>query len=804
MQRPPALLLHVLLAGCTVPAADRAAPSEGEEIAPPSHCQSGLSDGDETDADCGGSCPPCLALRRCITPGDCVEGVCLPELQGGVLEGRCQAPRCDDGVANGGEIDVDCGTADCPRCSDGLACKRPDQCASGVCAGALCSAPTCADRVANGGEGDVDCGGDCAPCSDGKSCRASAGCASGRCASLRCTAATCSDGLRDGRESDIDCGGPDCPRCNDRRSCSMSSDCTAATCRAGVCAALSCADHLKSGSESDIDCGGTCPERCAAGLRCVVDGDCVDRACRGKLCAAPTCGDGIRNGKESDRDCGGPLAGSGLAGTCPRCGPGRACLVAGDCASGACTGGLCASTCGDLVQGGSESDVNCGGGLCSACADGARCTVAADCASRVCQAGLCKNPGCADGVQSGVESDLDCGGSCGRCQGGRSCLSGADCASGVCAGRTCRAATCSDGTQNGGESDRDCGGPCAPCTVGAGCGLGVDCAGGVCTDGRCAPPASCRDGRPGEGEADRDCGGPCESCGDGRACRGDGDCASGACEGGRCAGSCTDHLRDGRESDLDCGGGRCPRCGHGLRCASGSDCRSGLCLGRFCRARSCAGVREENPKAGSGAYQISLDGATAITVFCEMLLDGGGWTVVSIDGDPLRHTCRHRLREDAPGCNVGTPPWPFGDWQLPGVYLRRIAFREILLVAYSGRLQVPEAMTRLVLPAPTTVGDGRFQVVPQGVTTPPLGCHLSASLAARTRLAVSDGGFTVWGEPADTCPASGGVGNHLGIGLPRDEAGLPLSGWAGDPVCGCTRGAIPGRVPAMRGLIGLR
>jgi hypothetical protein len=44
---------------------------------------------------------------------------------------------------------------------------------------------------------------------------------------------------------------------------------------------------------------------------------------------------------------------------------------------------------------------------------------------------------CANGVQDGSESDVDCGGDCPPCAHGRSCESARDCASGRCAGAVC-------------------------------------------------------------------------------------------------------------------------------------------------------------------------------------------------------------------------------------------------------------------------------------------------------------------------------------------------------------------------------
>src|SRR5579871_3669701 len=45
--------------------------------------------------------------------------------------------------------------------------------------------------------------------------------------------------------------------------------------------------------------------------------------------------------------------------------------------------------------------------------------------------------------------------------------------------------------------------------------------------------------------------------------------------------SCTDGLRDGDETDVDCGGS-CPKCALGRHCSIASDCASGHCIGGLC------------------------------------------------------------------------------------------------------------------------------------------------------------------------------------------------------------------------------
>ena len=126
----------------------------------PSTCNNGRQDGDETHLDCGGSCSPCPDGAGCTVKEDCESGVCTNE--------SCMIPTCSDGVKNGREAGVDCGTISCPRCEPGQGCRTGADCKSGVCWSGTCEAPTCTDGVKNGDEAGVDCGGaECdEPCPD--------------------------------------------------------------------------------------------------------------------------------------------------------------------------------------------------------------------------------------------------------------------------------------------------------------------------------------------------------------------------------------------------------------------------------------------------------------------------------------------------------------------------------------------------------------------------------------------------------------------------------------------------------------
>jgi hypothetical protein len=47
--------------------------------------------------------------------------------------------------------------------------------------------------------------------------------------------------------------------------------------------------------------------------------------------------------------------------------------------------------------------------------------------------------------------------------------------------------------------------------------------------------------------------------------------------------TCTDNVRNGRETDVDCGGPDCPRCFDGQACTFNEDCRTARCVNGVCR-----------------------------------------------------------------------------------------------------------------------------------------------------------------------------------------------------------------------------
>ncbi len=377
-------------------------------------------------------------------------------------------------------------------------------------------AADCGDGYVNGDEIGVDCGGSsCAPC-----------------------ASLCGDGVQNGNELGIDCGGACAPCagnilevCDQAIALRTSGTYTSPGPTAGFGASNSSAIHANwyaitpdySGTLSIESCGGNVDTRlylyegtCEA-LQIIAesDDDCkrsnsdfTPNGTASKILDFPitkgttyyiewddrwsnqgfdfnismtpiaTCGDGIQNGLETAVDCGGECF------TCPTCSDGiqngkeTAIDCGGDC--DACP------TCSDGIQNGTETAIDCGGD-CDAC------------------------PTCSDGIQNGTETAIDCGGDCDACP------------------------TCSDGIQNGTETAIDCGGDCDACpTCSDGIQNGTETA--IDCGGDCDACPTCSDGIQNGKETAIDCGGDCDACP-----------------------TCSDGIQNGKETAIDCGG-ECDAC----------------------------------------------------------------------------------------------------------------------------------------------------------------------------------------------------------------------------------------------------
>ena len=216
-------------------------------------------------------------------------------------------------------------------------------------------------------------------------------------------------------------------------------------------------------------------------------------------------------------------------------------------------------------------------------------------------------------IKNGQKTDIDCGDGCAtKCALDEICSANADCQSGKCDGvaKKCIVIppTCDDRIKNQDESDVDCGGNVCV-AQGKTCAIGKRCAGesdcgrtvmryspsyprgtlmgvltrcvGVYTERFCEAISHCVNDIKDDTETDVDCGGSCSSrpgrCYVGKNCVSIMDCYTEFCYNGRCTEpSCTDNIKNGLETDVDCGG-RCPTgCVVGKTCEGFRDCAWGL------------------------------------------------------------------------------------------------------------------------------------------------------------------------------------------------------------------------------------
>jgi hypothetical protein len=116
------------------------------------------------------------------------------------------------------------------------------------------------------------------------------------------------------------------------------------------------------------------------------------------------------------------------------------------------------------------------------------------------------------------------------------------------------------------------------------CILNGDCTSKVCDplSNKCAP-ALCGDAVKNGSETDTDCGGAmCPHCATGKVCATGTDCVGGTCTGSVCVPTCSDGLKNNGEADIDCGGANCTKCGVGSTCTGSTDCVTGTCIGSVC------------------------------------------------------------------------------------------------------------------------------------------------------------------------------------------------------------------------------
>lgn len=125
----------------------------------PESCDDGVLDGDETDVDCGGSCPPCEDDEMCAVNGDCASQACKSGVCLGDPACTDEAPCGPSALACHASACVDFACVDEPLddvvCDDGLVCTSDDACVAGACLASTPKAVFLADVALNPALGHV-------------------------------------------------------------------------------------------------------------------------------------------------------------------------------------------------------------------------------------------------------------------------------------------------------------------------------------------------------------------------------------------------------------------------------------------------------------------------------------------------------------------------------------------------------------------------------------------------------------------------------------------------------------------------
>ena len=168
--------------------------------------------------------------------------------------------------------------------------------------------------------------------------------------------------------------------------------------------------------------------------------------------------------------------------------------------------------------------------------------------------------------------------------------------------------SCTDGKKDGDESDLDCGGSCRSCGLNATCRAHDDCLSKTC-DLKKVPSVcvgiSCEDGVKNGNETDTDCGGSCtKKCDENKKCQKDSDCVQNKCDASSklCIGLnlCKNKQLDPGETDVDCGGEKCNACPVDSKCEVNDDCSSKWCdpENLVCKTADCFDGKKNGDETG--------------------------------------------------------------------------------------------------------------------------------------------------------------------------------------------------------------
>ena len=376
-------------------------------------------------------------------------------------------------------------------------------------------------------------------------------------------------------------------------------ECQVATCTAGACGIA----FVAAGTTAATQVAGDCKKNTCNGAGAIVNGaDDADLPNDNNACTNDVCTAGVVSHTPAP---GGTACGAGQV--CNAMGACTGCTTAANCAGTDtdCQVRTCvANTCGVAnTAAGTPTTLQAANDCKKSQCDGNGAVVSVNdntdvpvdgnqCTSDVCTAGVPSNPPAASGATCAQMGGTVCNGAsmCVQCLTAATCAgTDTDCHSRTCTAGVCGVANTAAGTvtttnpaQTAGDCQEiQCNGSGGTTSAPKNTDVPVDgnqCTSDVCTAGVPSNPPTA------SGTTCSQMGGAvCSGAGTCVECVTGAQCPSGVCLANACqAPSCTDGVKNGTETDLDCGGGTCPACALTKVCTAASDCTSGVCTGNVC------------------------------------------------------------------------------------------------------------------------------------------------------------------------------------------------------------------------------
>ncbi|APR85866.1 Hypothetical protein A7982_11215 [Minicystis rosea] len=318
------------------------------------------------------------------------------------------------------------------------------------------------------------------------------------------------------------------------------------------------------------------------------------------------------------------IAGTGGSGTG---GSGGATSSSSSSSTGGTGGTTSSSSTGGT--GGTGGSMMCPGGATS-CTQDADCTAPTnECEAAKCDTGCCTTIKVENGTATATQTAGDCQKTI--CDGNGNTKSedddndkpaGDECNDGICSGGSPDTSPKpSNTTCTTGGKVCDGAGTCVGCLSNANCTSPQVCS----ATHACVDPA-CTDSVKNGDETDTDCGGGdlgsgCAPCDDDKSCLVDSDCVNGYCDAtNHCATpTCSDTVQNGNETDTDCGGAQCnglgKTCAVNKHCDLNDDCTSQYCDTKvtpaICKTPTCSDTVQNGNETDTDCGGGSFQGGTA-------------------------------------------------------------------------------------------------------------------------------------------------------------------------------------------------